>query len=274
MKSYKKRAVEYAEWGWGRTVANFCATTFHHETELIRLVDGNGEIYINGEKFTLKKGDLYIVRPMILHSLHRGNGETPIVDFVKFDLRRLAENCPTGYRLGDYLHFFNDKNAPCVVYGDSIRYNADRIIAPLFAKDAPLEDTQKAVFNLLKLLHEHRLSMHASSMTEERQQYAAQTAVEYISSNYSKPVKVADIAALVGYDEFYTMKLFKKFCGWSIVDYLNGVRVTEARRLLVETGTGINEIAQSVGYNSASYFNRQFKKMFGLTPSELRAQTD
>lgn len=273
MKSYKTRAVEYAEWGWGRAVPYFCATTLHHETELIRLVNGNGEIYINGEKFVLKKGDLYIVRPFILHSIHKTGDIAPIVDFVKFDLRRLAENCPTTHRLGDYLHFFNDKNAPCVVYGDSIRYNAERIITPLFATDISREDTQKAIYDLLKLLYEHRSSMPAATITEERRHYAAQTAVEYLTSNFRKQIKVADVAALVDYDEFYTMKLFKKFCGFSIVDYLNGVRVTEAMRLLTETEQDVREIAQSVGYNSASYFNRQFKKTFDITPCQLRAQT-
>ena len=64
--NYQKRAVEYAEWGWERPIPYFCAATRHHETELIRLVNGSGEIYINGQRFTLRQGDLYIVRPLII----------------------------------------------------------------------------------------------------------------------------------------------------------------------------------------------------------------
>lgn len=55
MNDYKKRKVEYAEWGWGRPVPYFCATTLHHSTELIRLVEGKADIYINGEKYAMKK---------------------------------------------------------------------------------------------------------------------------------------------------------------------------------------------------------------------------
>lgn len=274
MKEYKTRITEYAEWGWGRAVPYFCATTSHHETELIRLVKGNGEIYINGERYALKKGDLYIVRPLILHSIRKTGDIAPVVDFVKFDLRRLAEDCPPEVKIGDYLHFFNDKNAPCVVNGDIAEYDAEQIITPLFEEGSERGKTQQAIFNLLKLLHEHRNLMHIPNITEERQHYAAQIIMEYISSNYAKrQIKVSDVAALVGYDEFYTMKLFKKFCGWSIIDYLNGVRVIEAKRQLVETNRDVHEIAQSVGYKSASYFNRQFKKTFNVTPSELRLQT-
>lgn len=274
MNDYTTRKVEYAEWGWGRTVPYFCATTLHHTTELIRLRDGCGDIFINGEKFALKKGDLYVVRPLTLHSMRKTDGSAPIVDFVKLDLRRLAENCPPDARIGDYLHFLNDKNAPCVLFGDSIRYNTGKIIAPLFAKDVDREQTQRAVYEMLKTLHEQRRFTQPSGITEERQHFAVQTAVEYITSNHNEQIKVADVAKLMGYDEFYAMKLFKRFCGWSIIDYLNGVRLNAARDMLMETEYGSKTIAESVGYKSASYFNRQFKKTFGLTPTEFRQRID
>lgn len=273
MKNYKTRKIEYAEWGWGRTNPYFNAATLHHTAELIRLQNGCGEIYINGEKFALKKGDLYIVRPLTLHAIRKTGDAAPVVDFVKFDLRRLAENCPQNARIVDYLHFLNDKNAPCVLYGDSIRYNAEKIIAPLFEENNTREQTQQAIYNLLKLLHEHRHAMPSNTViTEERQHFAVQTAVEYLALHYAEQIKVSDVAKLMGYDEFYAMKLFKRFCGWSIIDYLNGVRATVAKRMLTETADSSRKIAESVGYKSASYFNRQFKKTYGLTPSEFRAQ--
>lgn len=273
MNNYKSRKVEYAEWGWGRAVPYFNATTFHHTTELIRLKDGCGEIYVNGAKYALTKGNLYIVRPLTLHAIRKTGEAAPVVDFVKFDLRRLAENCSQNAQIGEYLHFFNDKNAPCVLYGDSKSYNAEKIIAPLFDERCEREQTQQAVFNMLKTLYEQRGSFTPSRvMTEERQHFAVQTAVEYLTTHFSEQITVADVANIMGYDEYYAMRLFKRFCGWSIVDYLNGVRVTKARYLLKQTSNNSRNIAKSVGYQSASYFNRQFKKAFGVTPTEYRLQ--
>lgn len=274
MNDYKTRKVEYAEWGWGRPVPYFCATTLHHSTELIRLVEGNAEIYINGEKYAMEKGDLYIVRPLTLHSMRKTGDVTPIVDFVKFDLRRLAEDCPQGVRIGDYLHFLNDKNAPCALYGDSIRYDAERVIAPLFKENSAREQTQRAVFDMLKLLHEQRGDVTTNSITEERQHFAVQTAVEYLTTHYFEQINIDDVAKLMGYDEFYAMKLFKKFCGWTIIDYLNGVRVNVAHDMLKHTNDNSRQIAAKAGYKSASYFNRQFKKAYGITPTEFRQQID
>lgn len=265
---YKSRVVEYAQWGWGRAVPYFCAATRHHEMELIRLVNGNGEIHINGEKYELKKDRLYIVRSLVLHSIRKTGEIAPVVDFVKADLRLLAQNCPEGADIREYLHFFNDKNSPSIAEDDK----EESVIAPLFDEHCSREQMQRAVYNLLKLLYKQRKNIRTSNIAEERRHYAAQNAVEYLTANYTRQVKIADVAAVAGYDEFYTMKLFKHYCGWSIVDYLNGLRVTEAKRILEQTDEDVRDVAVKVGYKSGSYFDRQFKKIFGITPSELRAQ--
>lgn len=272
MKANKSRSTDYAEWNWGHSVPYFCATTIHHETEIIRLIKGEGEIYVNGECFTLKLGDLYVVRPFVLHSLRRTSPSPLLIDYIKLDLRLLANNCPTDYKIGDYLHFFNDETSPSVVYGDSIRYNLDRVTVALFDEKSTREQTQKAIFNLLKVLHAARNSVPLSNMTDERRHYAVQNAVEYLTTNFDKPVKICDVASVMGYDEFYAMKLFKRFCGWSVIDYLNALRVTRAIQLLDETSDNVCAIAKRVGYSSATYFNRQFKKAFGETPVEYRRQ--
>lgn len=235
-------------------------------------MDGDGDIYIDGERITLKKGDLYIVRPFTLHTIRKIGDVAPVVDYVKVDLRRLAINCPQNAAISDYLPFFNDKNSPVVVIGDSTRYNSDEIIKPIFDESTSHEQMQRAIYSLLKLLYEYRNLMHSPNITEERQHYAAQNALEYLSSNYDKQIKVSDVASVMGYDEFYAMKLFRRFCGWSIVDYLNGIRTSAARRLIESTNDSSQQIAAKVGYKSASYFNRQFKKTFGITPGEIRAQ--
>jgi AraC-like DNA-binding protein len=52
--------------------------------------------------------------------------------------------------------------------------------------------------------------------------------------------------------------------------YLNIVRITEARRLLMDTDRQISEIAFAVGYNYPTTFNRIFKEVTGISPSDFR----
>ena len=66
------------------------------------------------------------------------------------------------------------------------------------------------------------------------------------------------------------MKLFKKATGVTCVDYINGVRLSQAANHLLVTSSSIIDVALGVGYNNVSYFNRQFKAVYNVTPKEYR----
>ena len=67
-------------------------------------------------------------------------------------------------------------------------------------------------------------------------------------------------------------KLFYQHTGKKINDYINHLRITDAARQLAESSNGkkIIDIALSVGFDSLSTFNRAFKNVFNLTPSEYK----
>jgi len=66
------------------------------------------------------------------------------------------------------------------------------------------------------------------------------------------------------------MKFFKSAMGCSFVSYLNDYRLTMVTRLLTTSDSSILVIAFECGFDNLSYFNRQFKKKFGITPFEYR----
>ena len=69
------------------------------------------------------------------------------------------------------------------------------------------------------------------------------------------------------------MKYFKNTMGTSFIEYLNEYRLTMASRLLISSESSILAIAEEVGYENLSYFNRTFKKRFGMTPRDYRKQS-
>lgn len=66
--------------------------------------------------------------------------------------------------------------------------------------------------------------------------------------------------------------LFRRETGSSVMQTIHGVRLRQARRLLVTTEEPIGLIAESVGYNSAHYFSRHFKEQVGISPQQYRQQ--
>jgi AraC-like DNA-binding protein len=61
---------------------------------------------------------------------------------------------------------------------------------------------------------------------------------------------------------------FKLVTGSSPLQYLKRIRLDRAKRLMIHDGYNINTAASAVGYESASQFSREFKRQFGVTPTE------
>lgn len=93
---------------------------------------------------------------------------------------------------------------------------------------------------------------------------------EYIRKNFLKNIDITAIADNVGISYSYVRKIVKQKTGKSVVDYINGLRIEEAKRLLRQTNMNIAEIANQAGYNNDQSFNRFFKKYEGITPGEFR----
>lgn len=92
----------------------------------------------------------------------------------------------------------------------------------------------------------------------------------YIRENFAKSFSVKDIAAYAALNPQYTMRLFKKTTGMSILEYVTKERIEAAKSLLKNTVFNNDMIAEKVGYVSANYFIRQFKRNCGMTPREYR----
>ena len=95
-------------------------------------------------------------------------------------------------------------------------------------------------------------------------------ATEYIHEHSSEKLALSDLADMLGVTAPYLSTLFKQVTGLTFRDYLNKVRVEEAKRLLISTDYQIMEIAVACGFNDQSYFTKVFKKYTGLSPRSFR----
>lgn len=93
--------------------------------------------------------------------------------------------------------------------------------------------------------------------------------LEYIDKNYSEELSVEEIARIVGYSTDYFLKLFSEQMGKSLNTYINEVRCEKAIKRLLSSRDSISNIALECGFTSLRTFNRVFKTVTGLTPSEV-----
>lgn len=94
----------------------------------------------------------------------------------------------------------------------------------------------------------------------------------YLAVHYVEDISVRNLANHFAVNPNYLSTLFRQKAGIPLVQYLVGIRMEEACRLLRETSLSIVDIAESVGYQDAQYFYKVFKKMEGMTAMEYRAK--
>lgn len=97
-----------------------------------------------------------------------------------------------------------------------------------------------------------------------------QNSIDYIENNLSEELKLNDIAKQSYFSGFYFHKLFRKFTGTSVMEYVRNRRLAEAASDLVKTGEKITDIAFKYQFSSEESFSRAFKRIYGMSPRKYR----
>ena len=95
--------------------------------------------------------------------------------------------------------------------------------------------------------------------------------VELLETQWRNGVRVRDLALQVGLGASRLEHLFKSEARVSIRAYILERRLTEAAAMLSDTDERISAISYSVGFRDCSNFNHAFKKRFGVSPRDYRA---
>ena len=96
-------------------------------------------------------------------------------------------------------------------------------------------------------------------------------AIAFIEENYQRDLSLCKVAGAVHLSIWYLCHLFKAETGETPARYLKMVRMRRARALLENSLLSIKEVMNKVGMGDQSHFAKDFKRVYGLTPSEFRA---
>lgn len=99
-----------------------------------------------------------------------------------------------------------------------------------------------------------------------------ETMATFVSSNYTDPLTVEDIARGADLHPNYAMSLFKRTMGLTLLEYLTQHRLAHAQRLLITSDCSILDVALEAGFGSLSRFYAVFKSEVGISPRQYRRQ--
>lgn len=131
-----------------------------------------------------------------------------------------------------------------------------------------------AMLRLLATFAEHlaTISNSIEPATGEAEPALVGNAKRYIQDRFQEKISLDEAAQAVNASTRHFCKVFKQATGLTFTDYLARVRVEKAKNLLQNPHLRVSEIAFETGFDSISQFNRSFKRIAGLAPTQYRAE--
>lgn len=255
---------------------------WHTDMEIIYVHEGQARFHIDTDYFNSEKGDIILIRPNALHSIHPIENTYHYMDAINFQLDLI------GYSTKDFvsIHYLQP------LYNGQLDFK--RVIKPNQPGYTEIRQTlinsmeigyyRKTFFELelkselLKLLHllfqYNYVYSSKQSIDGYRREEKIRTIIDYISEHYQEDLSINLLAELCGYSPTHFMNFFKKNLGVSCMDYLIHYRLRKATELLQHSTLSVLEISSEVGFKNLSNFNRQFKKIYKTTPRKYRDEID
>ncbi|RXK10022.1 hypothetical protein CRV05_06495 [Halarcobacter bivalviorum] len=96
--------------------------------------------------------------------------------------------------------------------------------------------------------------------------------LHYIETHLDDELSINTLAKIAGYSPFYFCKIFKASVGESVMSYALRLKINKASTNIINTKNSIIEIAFDIGFETPNGFNKAFKKVFNMTPTEYRSK--
>ena len=246
--------------------------------ELISVIAGTGQQYINNNVFDYSAGNLFLITPQDTHSLNVNTATTILcIRFTDIYIQSNMLSSDNVQRLEFILENANHKPGCILCNPSDIKFSQpliDAIIREHTNKDLykneliiQLVNTLIVVVarNITKSLPE-RVSFNSCSETKTL------NILQYIQGNIYSPEKLRakTIAGHFGVSEFYIGRYFKKHTNETMQQYIINYRLKLIESRLLYSDLRINEIAVELGFTDESHMNKLFRKYRGITPREFR----
>ena len=129
------------------------------------------------------------------------------------------------------------------------------------------------ILDMLGRSSEYRLITspdYSINLTAEDENDPANRVYKYMLNHFKEEITLDKLASQAGFNASALCRYFKKRSQKSIFECLQEIRVDFARKLILNSSMPISHIAYECGYTNVSNFNRQFKKIMEMTPTEYK----
>lgn len=239
-------------------------TPHTHDCYEIEFILGGKAVHIiNGYSYEISAGDIYLISPSDFHSINSVK-DLQLVN-IKFTEQFVSPNLL--YALISHstnlIGKFTEKDFE----------NITSILQCLVEQQDKMGSFQQTFSkNLCECILIHLLQSFDTRHTIQKSNKTIYSAALFINRNFKNVISLETLAQETGYSKNYFSKLFNDAFGMGINEYITQVRLSHAKKMLISTKDTVTNVGYASGFPSFTTFSREFKKKFGITPSEYRKQ--
>jgi AraC-like DNA-binding protein len=250
----------------------------HPEYELVLILKGKGKRMVGDHIDRFEENDLIFTGSFLPHqwicdneNLESLQNEAFVIQFVQDFLGDKFFELPENTALKKFL---GESSRGYEFYGESKSKIISILLGMITMNDVARLYALFSIFEIFQASKEYRfLSSPASVETVVLGgNEPMQKTLKYILQNFHNQIQIKDLLEVtnMSYATFYSK--FKHAYILPFKDYLLNIRIGYACKLLIVETLNIAQIADDCGFENISNFNRQFKKIKGMTPSQFQKQ--
>ena len=251
---------------------------WHEEIEVLAVRAGVAQLYVNGERYSLREGEGAFINSNVLHSAWAADEMGCMLNSLVFDASLLSGAMESVFEqryVRPLLHchalpvvpFYRDAEWTCeaaqCVRGAYKACNDEEYGYELVVRGRLTQMWHLLVTNM-------RPVMKQASISENRDAVRIKMMMRHLHRHYAEKISLRQIAAAANISERECLRCFKKTIGMPPMQYLLKYRVSISARLLADTALTVTEICTQAGFENASHFSKTFKYFMSCTPTVYR----
>lgn len=228
----------------------------HRSYEMVLMLEGEMKVNVDQDELCLREGDLILIKPNRVHGYETEAGK--------------SGNCLLCVFSGDLIAAINE---PLNKYRfhERVIHRLDPLYRELFARmsrDSDMAEVKGFLYLLCGLFYRQLDFTTEDAYSDDK--ILLRDILVYIENNIDRSCTLSDLAQKLKYNESYLSRFFVKSMGIPYWEYVRHTKINHACCLLRDTNDSILDIAMKCGYVSPSSFNRSFKQLMGINPSQYR----
>lgn len=255
--------------GYLKKQRDFCEENHSHDfLEIVFVSSGEGDVWIDGQKSNIKKGDIIVYNAGCEHYEVSSNDDPLELKFLAFDKLEITD-LPKNWLIPPaYGNIF-----PSGDLEETFKNYFDMLINEFNNKDRFYVEVGGNMARTLLMYLFRLINRHESTDKLISSNKILEVAEQYIEEHFKQNISLEDVAQNCYANKYYLSHLFSESKGMSVGKYILNKKLDHAKGLLKTTDLSVLEIANKIGLNESSYFCRIFKKETGKTPLAYKKES-